>query len=149
MAVNKVDYYDWQKASAGDKLRFRKASPNLVLIKDYLIKRYGGTNVGILARRNQRGKDTLSTHYFGAALDWRYDTRVSAKNAMKELVDNSKEWGVQMVVDYVGGVIWTPAHGWRKKSPDKWGMGQAWAKWLHVETTKNAWGNTKELDQRV
>lgn len=148
MAVNKTEYYDWQKGTAADKVRFRKASPNLLLIKDYLIKRFGGSNVGIVARRNQRGKDTTSTHWFGAALDWRYETRAAAKNAMKELIENSKEWGVQMVVDYVGGVIWTPSKGWRKKEPDKWGMGQAWAKWLHIETTKSAWGDTRELDKR-
>ena len=135
MAVNKTDYYDWQKATTADKLRFRKASPNLVLIKDWLIKRYGGTNVGIYANRNERGRDTISTHAFGAALDWRYDTRVAAKAAIKELVDRSKELGVQMIVDYVGGVIWTPTRGWRKKDADKWGMGQPWAKWLHIETT--------------
>lgn len=148
MSVNKTEFYDWQKATTADKLRFRKASPNLVLIKDWLIKRFGGTNVGIVANRNQRGRDTVSTHAYGAALDWRYDTRVAAKNAMKELVNNSAEWGVQMIVDYVGCTVWTPKHGWRKREPDKWGLGQPWAKWLHVETTKKSWSDSRELDAR-
>lgn len=148
MAVNKTEYYDWQKGTKVDRVRFRSASPNLVTIKDYLLKRYGGTNVGIVANRNQRGSDTISTHAFGAALDWRYGTRVSAKKAMTDLVQNSKEWGVQMVVDYVGGVIWTPTRGWHKATPNEHGMGQAWAQWLHIETTKSAWGDKRALDKR-
>jgi len=28
-------------------------------------------------------------------------------------------------------------------------MGQAWAQWLHIETTKTDWGNAKPIDQRL
>lgn len=149
MAVNKTEFYDWQANRAADRLRFRKASPNLVAIKDSLIKRLGGTSVGIYVKRNQRGGDKVSSHSFGAALDWRYDTRVAAKHAMRELVDNSKEWGIQMVVDYVGNAVWTPSKGWRKGSADGWGMGEAWAKWLHIETTKSAWADGSDPLSRI
>jgi hypothetical protein len=149
VAINKTEYYDWQANRAADRLRFRKASPNLVAIKDYLVKRHGGQSVGIFAKRNQRGNDKVSSHSFGAALDWRYDTRVAAKNAMKELVNHSKEWGVQMIVDYVGNSVWTPTKGWRKGNPDGWGMGEAWAKWLHIETTKTAWADGSDPLSRI
>ncbi len=148
--INKTNQYNWQKATKLDKVRFGgKASPNILAIKDHLIKRYGGSNVGIVAKREVRGGGSLSTHYFGAALDWRYSTRASAMNAMKEMIAHSQEWGIQMIVDYVAGTVWTPSKGWRKQEPNKHGMGQAWAKWLHVETTKTDWGVKTPLTNRL
>lgn len=148
--INKTDYYNWQKATKLDKVRFGgKASPNVVAIKDYLIKRYGGSSVGIVNKREVRGGTSLSTHYFGAALDWRYTSRTSALRAMREMVAHSKEWGIQMIVDYVAGTVWTPKNGWKKQEPNKHGMGQPWAKWLHVETTKNMWGVKTPLSNRL
>ncbi len=147
--INKTNQYNWQKATKLDKVRFGgKASPNILAIKDHLIKRYGGSNVGIVAKREVRGGGSLSTHYFGAALDWRYGTRASAMLAIKDMIAHSKEWGIQMIVDYVAGTVWTPAKGWRKQEPNKHGMGQAWAKWLHIETTKTEWGVKTPLVNR-
>jgi hypothetical protein len=149
MTVNKTNYYNWQAATKADKVRFGgKASPNILAIKDYLVKRYQGTSLGIVNKRPVRGGEKLSTHYFGAALDYRYKTRAMGVKVMKELVANSQEWGVQMIVDYVGCVIWTPKNGWRKKEPNKHGMGQAWANYIHVETTKSDWKNSKPLLDR-
>jgi len=149
MTVNKTNYYNWQKATAADKVRFGgKPSPNILAIKDYLVKRYGGTSLGIVNKRPIRGGKSLSTHYFGAALDYRYKTRAGGVKAMKELVANSQEWGVQMIVDYVGSVIWTPKNGWRKRPPSSTGMGQAWATYIHIETTKTHWKNRKPLSDR-
>lgn len=148
--INKTNQYNWQKATKLDKVRFGgKASPNILAIKDHLIKRYGGSNVGIVAKREVRGGGSLSTHYFGAALDWRYGTRASAMLAIKEMIAHSQEWGIQMIVDYVAGTVWTPAKGWRKQEPNKHGMGQAWAKWLHIETTKTEWGVKTPLTNRL
>ncbi|CAB4171618.1 hypothetical protein UFOVP923_12 [uncultured Caudovirales phage] len=150
MTVNKTNYYNWQKGTKLDKARFGgKASPNVTAWKDYLLKRYAGTSVGIVNKREVRGGGALSTHYFGAAIDWRYPTRVAGKLAMKELVNNSKEYGIQMIVDYVGCVIWTPSKGWHKATPDAHGMGQSWAAWLHIETTKTDWGNKKRVEDRI
>ena len=148
--INKTEQYNWQKATALDKVRFGgKASPNILAIKDHLLKRHGGSNVGIVAKREVRGGGSLSTHYFGAALDWRYGTRASAMNAIKEMIAHSQEWGIQMIVDYVAGTVWTPKKGWRKQTPNKHGMGQAWAKWLHIETTKSSWGVKTPLANRL
>jgi glycosyltransferase involved in cell wall biosynthesis len=89
MTVNKTDSYNWQKGNKVDRVRFGgKASPNVEAFKDHLLKRYGGTSVGIVNKREVRGGGSLSTHYFGAAIDWRYPTRAAGKRAMKEFVDN-------------------------------------------------------------
>lgn len=150
MSVNKTDYYNWQAATKLDRVRFGgKASPNVEAFKDHLLKRFGGTSVGIVNKREVRGGGSLSTHYFGAALDWRYPTRSAGVRAMKELVNQSSEYGIQMIVDYVGSTIWTPKRGWHKAKPDSHGMGQAWAGWIHVETTKHSWANKKPLSDRV
>ena len=150
MTVNKTNYYNWQKPTAKDKVAFRKASPNLVQIKDYLIKRWSGSNVGIFNRREIRGGGSPSSHSFGAALDWRYGTRARALAACKFLVANSEELGVQMVIDYVGASIWTPSAGWKKMTPNpKTGVGASWAMWLHVETTRTDWKNNKPVVDRI
>lgn len=149
MAVNKTDRYNWQAAGIKDAVRFRKPSPNLVAAKDWLIKRFGGTSVGIYNNREVRGGGAPSSHKFGAALDWRYTDRRRAMEAMKMLVAHSEEFGVQMIVDYVGSTIWTPTKGWKKHEPNKHGMGQAWAKWLHVETTKTKWADGSRWDGRL
>lgn len=149
MTVNKTEQYNWQKATKIDRARFGgKASPNVEAYKDYLLKRYGGTSVGIVNKREVRGGGALSTHYYGAALDWRYPSRAVGVKAMKDLVANSAQYGVQMIVDYVGGTIWTPKRGWKKAEPNSHGMGQSWAAWIHVETTKSMWGNNKALSTR-
>lgn len=150
MAVNKTEYYNWSQNKATDKVKYRRESPNMLACKDYLIKRFGGVSVGIFARRNKRGSQDVSTHSFGAALDWRYSTRKAGETACKTLVRHSKEWGIQMVIDYVGCTIWTPKSGWKPLKPDSVkGYGQAWAKWLHIETTKSSWSNATPFVDRV
>jgi hypothetical protein len=143
-----VTYYNWQKPSKADYIKFRKASPNLVELKDVLIKVYGGTSVGIYNRRPVRGGTSPSSHSFGAALDWRYTNRKHAVQAMDWMVKEHAKLGVQMIVDYVGLRIWTLAHGWKKQKPNSHGMGQEWAKWLHIETTKDSWGTKTPIDNR-
>ena len=151
MTVNRENFYDWSKGRRADKIRYRKASPNMEACKDFLIKRFGGVSVGIFSRRFKRGSKTvLSTHYFGAALDWRYPNRKAGEAACKLLVANSKEWGIQMIVDYVESCIWTPSKGWRKMAPNKdTGVGQTWASWLHIETTKTSWDESTSFADRL
>lgn len=157
MAENKTRFYNWQKAVAADYVKFRKESPNMVAIKDYLCKRWGGSSVGILNRRPIRGGSSPSSHTFGAALDWRYgDTAVHRQKIEKEvipwLIDNSEELGIQAIHDYVGARVWMARRvggqrGWRAQ-PKKGAMGASWAKWLHIETTKKSWRNRIRVDER-
>jgi hypothetical protein len=144
-----VTYYNWQKATKADALRFRKASPNLVQLKDHLIKVWGGSSVGIYSKRAVRGGTAPSSHSFGAALDWRHGTRRTSLAAMAFMIKNHEKLGVQMIIDYVGCRIWVAGRGWKPAEANaKTGMGTAWAKWVHVETTKDAWSiNTPILDR--
>ena len=83
MAENKTRFYNWQKAVATDFVKFRKESPNLLAIKDYLCKRWGGSSVGILNKRPIRGGASPSSHTFGAALDWRYGDTVGHRHKIE------------------------------------------------------------------
>ncbi len=148
MTVNKTDYYNWQKATPLDKQRFKSASPNLVALNDYLVKRFGGTNLGIYNRREVRSGGAPSSHSFGAALDYRYDSRNEAtKHILPWLVKNSKELGIQVIQDYVGCAIWSPHKGWRIVGKDG-EFGQSWATWFHIETTKTDWKNGARIESR-
>lgn len=160
MAENKTEFYNWQKAAKRDYVLFRKASPNLVAINDYLVKRWGGTNVGILNKRPIRGGSSPSSHSFGAALDWRYGDTVGQRQRVVDetipwLIENSVELGVQAIHDYYGCTVWRSfregsKRGWREQPEKSEGgaMGQTWARWLHIETTKSAWGNNVRIDER-
>lgn len=150
--INKTDYYNWQKPKKTDYVKFRSASPNLVALKDYLIKRWGGTNVGILSKRPIHGGSAPSTHTFGAALDWRYgsmDRVVMEREVFPFLIENSLELGVQMIADYLKCRIWTPSKGWHKVPPNRYGMGAAWGTWLHIETNKTQWKNNTPVSNRL
>lgn len=145
----KQNFYNWQKPKKTDYIKFSKASPNLLELKDWLCKRFGGSSLGILNKRPIRGGNVPSTHTFGAALDWRYPNRVTAKLAMKFLVAFSEELGVQSIGDYVGNTIWYAGHGWKKQEPNSHGMGQAWATWLHIEVTPSQWKDARPIPVKV
>lgn len=158
MAVNTTDFYSWQRATDADRHKFNKPSPNLVTLKDYLKKRWGGANLGIYEERKIRGtmKDIPSSHSFGAALDWRYDSRKEGQEVIRWLVANSKELGVQAIHDYHGCTIWRSTRtapdkgGWKPAEKSRvTGMGQEWAQWLHIETTKTDWANNKPIEERL
>lgn len=153
MTINTTDFYDWQKAGKLQAFKYRKNSPNLEAIKDEVLKRFGGTNKGLFCRRTIRGGTDPSSHAFGAAWDWGYPSRKVATDVMNWLVANSQEFGVQAIHDYVGCRIWRSKRvggkaGWKKQKPDSVGMGQAWAKWLHIETTKTLWANKTPIANR-
>lgn len=156
MTVNTTDFYSWQNANGADRVRFRKASPNLLALKDYVMKRWGGKDIGLYGVRPIRGGEAMSSHSFGAAWDWRYDTRKEGQAAIRWLIKNSKELGIQAIHDYYGCTIWRSVRnapdkgGWKQAEPSpSSGMGQPWAKWLHIETTKNDWGNKKRVEDRL
>lgn len=145
----KVKYYNWQTPKTSDYVRFKKASPNLVELNEWLCKRFNGSSLGIFNKRPIRGGTSPSTHYFGAALDWKYPTRVAAKLVIKFLIANSEELGVQAVHDYVGGCIWHADRGWKKQAADSEGMGQSWATWLHIEVTPSQWKDSRPVPVKV
>lgn len=148
MSVKKK-FYNWQKPRKTDYVKFRKASPNLVGLAEFLVKRFKGVNLGIYNRRPIRGGTQPSSHTFGAALDWRYPTRATAKQVMRFLVNYSEELGIQAIHDYVGGTVWRAGRGWKKQEPSSSGMGQPWATWLHLEVTPSQWADKRPIPVKV
>lgn len=144
-----MSYYNWQKATKFDAIKYKKASPNLVEVGDWLVKRWGGNVLGIYNKRNVRGGDVPSSHSYGAALDWRYGLRRTAETVISFLIKYHGKLGVQVIIDYVGCRQWIAGSGWHKLEPNKVkGFGEPWAKWLHIETTKTAWGDKTPIEQR-
>lgn len=142
-------YYNWQKPKKSDYVKFRKASPNLVELCDWLIKRWGGTKIGLFQKRPVRGGDVPSSHTFGAALDWRYRLRKDAEEVMKTLVRHNAKLGIQVIIDYVGCRQWIVGVGWKPLKPNSVkGFGEPWAKWLHIETTKESWSLNTPIENR-
>lgn len=154
MTVNTTNFYSWQHPDRKDAKRFNSASPNLLVIKDNVMKRWGGRDLGIYGEREIRGGGFPSSHSFGAAWDWRYDNRKEGLVVIKFLISNSAELGVQAVHDYYGCRIWRShrtdgsGDGWKKQSPDDHGMGAKWAGWIHVETTKDSWADARSFKDR-
>ena len=145
----KQSMYNWHSPKASDYVKYRTESPNLLVLRDWLVKRYQGSSLGILNKRPVRGGTAPSTHTFGAALDWRYPTRVSAKLVMRFLVAFSEELGVQAIHDYVGNTIWHAGRGWKKQEVDSEGMGQPWATWLHIEVAPSMWKDKRSISEKV
>ena len=151
MTVGK-EFVSWQNPGLGWSLKYKTDSPNLVALCSTLIKRFGGTNVGIFMKRPIKGGTAPSTHSFGAALDWKYPSRQTVlQTVLPWLIDNSQELGVQAIHDYLASRIWRPTHpgdGWQKQPKDQFGMGQKWGTWLHIETTPSQWSNSSPVENR-
>lgn len=66
-------------------------------------------------------------------------------------------FGIQAIHDYSGCRIWrvgrtastNPNDWWKHQTPDKAGMGQPWAKWLHIETPPDRWEDATPIAARL
>lgn len=153
-----VTFYNWQ-AGLQPGVPYTRLSPNLVALREELGKRFGGYSLGGYGVRPIRGSTTVwSSHSFGAAIDWRLDDNSARAAAMAWLVDHHAVLGVQAVHDYFGCRIWRAnrypgqptSTWWRPQTASTTtGMGQAWAKYLHVETDRSNWSNTTPVSQRL
>lgn len=152
-----VTFYNWQ-AGLQPGAPYTRTSPNLTLLRAELGKRFGGTYLGGYGVRTVRAGETWSSHAFGAAIDWRIEDAAIRGAAIAWLVEHHAALGVQAVHDYVGSRIWRagrypgqPASTWwRPQQPSTaTGMGQPWARWLHVETDRSNWANDTPIVQRL
>lgn len=157
-----TEFYNWQTSGLipGDA-PFNRCAPALESIEKYLTDKYGGKDLGCFQVRPIRGGEAPSSHSYGAAKDWRYeDPGVGRKVLLDEilpfLIDHSKELGIQAIHDYVGCRIWRanrssrPQGGWQKQKPDAGsGMGQAWAAWIHIEVTRDAWDDGRSVAKKI
>ena len=159
-----TEYYNWQKATTDDPHYGKGPAPALISIRDFLLTRYGGLNLGIYGIREVRGGGPLSSHAFGAAFDWRYmnadQTGLVGRTKMLNevmpiLINSSKELGVQLIVDYVGCRTWNASRsgdqygGWKPATPNQYGEGQSWAGWLHIEVNPTEWADGASVPQKL
>lgn len=139
-------------------------SPCIDALQRYLMPKFGGMDLGSYGKRTVRGGQAPSTHGYGAAWDWRYvnadGTGLLGRakmlaNVMPLLTDHSLELGVQLIVDYIGCRSWNAsrsgdaAGGWRPGVPDMYGMGKAWAGWLHIEVHPDAWHDARSVEVKL
>ena len=111
-------------------------------LRSYVLKRWGGADLGILALppRDIRAGSSPSMHNWGMAWDWRWANPGPGRKAADEVIDwaiaESSRLGIQAVHDYVNARYWKNYAGWRTatNSPAT-GFGQPWSQWLHIERT--------------
>jgi hypothetical protein len=155
-----TDFFDWQRSGLNPKRApWTKCSPALVAIEEYLVEKWGGKRLGCHDDRSIRDGDSISSHAFGAALDWRYSDpgpgrKVLLSDIIPFLIENSKELGVQAIHDYVGCRIWrcnraNDSNGGWKEQPKAGQMGQAWAQWIHIEVNRAQWKDGRSVDEKI
>lgn len=124
-------------------IAYPTATPvGMVALRTYVLGRWGGADLGILARpaRPMRGKSMPSLHNWGMAWDWRWagpgPGRATADTVIGFCIDNSSALGIQAVHDYQACKYWKSYGGWKPATPSQTtGMGQPWGQWLHIERT--------------
>lgn len=142
---------NWQQLPASKLKNYPKASPALVAIRTFVLAVFGGANLGLYGVRETRHGGSLSSHAFGAAWDWSYRGagRAKAVELIEWLIANSAELGVQAIHDYQAGRIWHAGRGWKPQPTDRYGMGQAWGDWLHIEVNAEQWADGRPVADKV
>lgn len=158
-----TEFYNWQRHQPEDDPRYNRCSPNLIAIGDELGKRWGMTSLGCYGERDIRDGSQPSSHSHGAGTDRRY-FEIGRARALSEvvpwLIGNSRELHLQAIHDYFGCRIWRAGRTtstadafttwWRAQTPNPSnGMGASWAVYFHLETTRDGWGDTKPIAQRL
>ena len=122
-------------------------SPNVRAILAYCNKRWGLTDLGCYGVRPIKGGTRWSAHAFGAAQDMSYragpDRAVIESEVIPFLVDNADALGIQRVHDYWSKRYWQSGRGWINRPPG--GRNDH----LHVETTAEAWAETRSVEERL
>lgn len=155
-------FFNWEASGINwDAPPYESCSPNLTTLKNHLISVWGGKSLGCHVDRNIVGGSRVSTHSYGAALDWSYGgNRVKTTIVtIPWLIQNSAELGIDAIHDYVGDRIWRAgrtsdirdAHSlwWKDQNGAGSQMGESWATWLHIETTKDSFSNTTPIPDRL
>lgn len=144
-----LEYYDWQDGRQPGK-PYTRCSPNLQAVTEEVGKRFGGWSLGCYGLRPIRGGVAWSSHSFGAAIDWRIDNATQRNAAIAWIIANHEMLGIQSIHDYVNSRIWhSDRLAWKTQPKNTTnGMGQSWAKWLHLETNPARWADGRSIWER-
>lgn len=160
MTVNTTKFTNWQDGRQPGA-PFTECSPNLVVLGDFLAKRWGLVSLGCYGIRPTRDNaEAWSSHAFGAARDLRYQDpgpgrEVLLAEILPWLIENSDELGIQAIHDYAGGRIWRSTRGdgkgayWKDQPHSSTGMGQPWALWIHIEVHEAAWADSRSIEDKL
>lgn len=153
MTTIETEFYNWQRHTPAPDPAYRSLSPNLDALGDELSKRWAMEYLGGYGWRPIRGGSSPSSHGFGAAIDLGYRTvgrTVALSEILPFLLDLSEELGVQAVHDYYGSRIWRAGRGWKAQTPSSTtGMGQSWATYFHIETSRDRWADSTPIPNRL
>lgn len=141
-------YYRWASRTDNRQAPYNDCSPNLRAINGDLSQRFGGRSLGCHVDRPVRGGTSLSTHSWGAALDWLPDggSHEALGQVAPFLIAYSRELGINEISDYVHQLAWKPGpnHGWSRAN-----IGSQGGQWLHIETSPAAWGDGRSVASRI
>jgi hypothetical protein len=155
-----TEFFNWQTSGLNHlKSPWNRCAPALMSLDEYLKAKWGGAHLGCHHDRNIKNTTVISSHAFGAALDWRYESPGIGRRRMLDevipfLIENSAELGVQAIHDYFGSRIWRCNRandvngGWREQ-PKVGPMGQSWAKWIHIEVNRTQWKDGRPVAEKV
>lgn len=151
-----LPYTHWQSMRPGRP--WERLSPNLGALRDELLSLGGQSLTGDAVNpRPVTGGTAPSSHWFGAALDWRYENvgggrveiprRQLDRDVIPWLIEHHERLGVQMIIDYLKSRTWKcDRRAWRASSGSH--HGQSWAQYLHIETNADMWGNGQPIRSR-
>jgi hypothetical protein len=141
-----VSYTNWHDGRKPGQ-PWTSCSPNLRQILDYCEKRWGLTNLGCYGVRPIRGGTRWSAHAFGAAQDMSYRNGPSREVIVDEVIPfleaHAEQLGIQRIHDYIGRRYWQTGKGWIGRPPG--GVNDH----IHVETTAEAWGDDRTVEERI
>lgn len=134
------DFFDWQSQpySLARSGQYNALSPHLQQFMGWLMKSYGGTNLGGHVDRPVRGGSSPSSHAFGAATDWGYSDRSKADAAINYVVANAQRLGIQAIHDYDRQRVWRAGRGWKAQPKGSHGgLMKPGTKHLHFEVNQS------------
>lgn len=138
-------------------IKYPNTTPKgMVALKGYVMSRWGGTDLGCLAKppRVMLGGTRPSLHCWGMAWDWRWANpgpgRAIADEVIEFCLDNTGPLAIQAVHDYVRCRYWKSYAGWQDATNSaSSGFGQSWAQWLHIERTWAAANDDRSIQQAL
>jgi hypothetical protein len=126
---------------------YNDCSPNLRSILGFCTSQsWGGKSLGCHNDRAVVGGSSMSSHAWGAALDYQPDggNSVGRFQVAPYLIFWSAELGINTIHDYVRQQMWKPMQGWVSAS-----IGSNGGQWIHIETTPAAWGDGRSVAERT
>lgn len=132
-------YYNWQNAPESWLNQYNHLSPYLQGFQAYVMRNFGGSDLGGYVRREITGGGSWSSHAFGAAWDWGAQSRSQGLRVVDWVIANANALGIGSIHDYQGGRIWHAGRGWK---PYTFPPGDAQDSHFHFEVGLNSWGST-------